>query len=314
MLEQTKQAQKDLSLGQGVVMDEVKTISDLMNGFTVEVTPKGALKIEDFRTHLQVGTRVYVTSLPGTDFNETLATCKRLHEQGMKPVPHFTARGIPNKSTLRGYIDRATSEAGVESVLALGGADREPAGEFEDSAAMLETGLFDQYGIKNIGISGHPEGSPDIEKVLLREYGQRKIRYADLTGANMYMVTQFVFEAQPVFAWLERIRSEGNQLPLVVGVPGPASLKSLLGHATNCGVGPSIKFLTKQARNVHKLLMMQTPDKLVRDLANYAHSHPEMAISGLHMFTLGAFPATAKWATEVSEKRFELNDEGFQTR
>ena len=78
------------------------------------------------------------------------------------------------------------------------------------------------------------------------------------------MVTQFVFEARPIIDWIERVRNEGNRLPLVVGVPGPASLKSLIGHATNCGVGPSIKFLTKQARNVHKLLMLQTPDKLVR--------------------------------------------------
>lgn len=292
--------------------DSVDAIAALMGNFTIEVTPRGATKIENFQSHLNPGSSVYVTSLPGSDFNDTLATCKRLALDGMNPVPHFTARSLASKEVLRERIDRVTSEAGVKCVLALGGADREAAGEFEDSAAMLETGLFDRYGIKSIGISGHPEGSPDIDRMFLREYGQRKIRYAELTGAHMYMVTQFVFEAPALIAWVERVRSEGNALPLVVGVPGPASLKSLIGHATNCGVGPSITFLTKQARNVHKLLTLQSPDKLIRDLSRYADANPQTDISGVHMFTLGAFPVTAKWATDVAAKRFELRGDGFQ--
>lgn len=294
--------------------DESAAITRLMSRFTIETTPKGATRIARFGDHLPAGSQVYVTSLPGSDFNETLATCKRLADEGMQAVPHFAARSIASKDVLRGYLDRATSEAGVKAVLALGGADREPAGEFEDSAAMLETGLFDRYGIQSIGIAGHPEGSPDIERIFLRDYGRRKIRYAELTGAHMYMVTQFVFEAQPLIDWIERVRSEGNALPLVVGIPGPASLKSLIGHATNCGVGPSMKFLTKQARNVHKLLMLQTPDKLVRDLARYADTHPEVGISGIHVFTLGAFPITARWALDLAQGRFSLTDSGFDVR
>lgn len=294
--------------------DSVEAVAGLMGNFTIETTPKGATKIANFQEHLPTGTKVYVTSLPGSDFGETLATCKRLSDEGMQPVPHFTARSMPSLAVLRGHIDRAVSEAGVKAVLALGGADREPAGEFEDSASMLETGLFDRYGIKSIGIAGHPEGSPDIERIFLREYGQRKIRYAELTGAQMYMVTQFVFEAQPVIDWIERVRSEGNQLPLVVGIPGPASLKSLIGHATNCGVGPSIKFLTKQARNVHKLLMLQTPDVLVRDLSRYAGANPQAAIGGIHMFTLGAFATTAKWASDLAQQRFVLAGNGIEVK
>lgn len=287
------------------------SISGLMGEYSIEVTPKGAQKIEDFSAHLSPGTKVYVTALPGGDFEETLATCKRLTLQGMQPIPHFTARGLPSKQVLRDRIERVTSEAGVIEVLALGGADREAQGEFEDSADMLDTGLFDQFGIKTIGIAGHPEGSPDIERLLLREYGMRKIRYAELTGASMYMITQFVFEAQPVIDWIERVRDEGNQLPLRVGIPGPATLKSLIGHATNCGVGPSIAFLSKQAKSVHKLLMQQTPDGLVRDLSEYVAANPEIGISGLHMFTLGAFATTAKWASDVAMGRFDLKKSGM---
>lgn len=271
-------------------------VAHLMGNFSIETTPKGALKIADFREHLRPGTWVYVTSLPGSDFMDSLKTCQRLKDEGMEPVPHFTARSIPDEKTLREYLDRATTEAGVQRVLALGGADREPAGVFEDSAQMIETGLFGHFGIQSIGIAGHPEGSPDIERLLLREFGYRKIRYAETSGIQMYLVTQFVFEAQPLFDWVARIRSDGNQLPVVVGIPGPASLKSLIGHATNCGVGASMSFLTKQAKNVTRLLSLQAPDRLVRDLALHVRQHPQLGISGIHMFTLGAFPATAEWA------------------
>lgn len=294
--------------------DTAAAIAGFMGGFSVETTPKGATKVADFRAHLQPGTKVYVTALPGGDFGDTLATCKRLSDQGMQPVPHFTARSIASREVLRERLDRVASEAGVTGVLVLGGADREPAGEFEDSASMLETGLFDQFGIRSIGIAGHPEGSPDIERIFLREYGRRKIRYAELTGAQMYMVTQFVFEAQAFIDWIERVRSEGNQLPVMVGVPGPASLKSLIGHATNCGVGPSIRFLTRQARAVHRLLMLQAPDKLVRDLAQYAADKPHLGIAGVHLFTLGAFATTADWARDVARGQFALGDGGFEIR
>lgn len=292
--------------------DTVEGVARLMAGFSIETTPKGAAKIADFREHLQPGTRVYVTALPGSDFKDTIATCVRLAREGMQPVPHFAARGIAGRKLLGDYLAQLTTEAGVRHVLALGGADREAAGEFEDSAAMLETGLFDQHGIESIGIAGHPEGSPDIERIYLREYGQRKIRYAQASGVQLYMVTQFVFEAQPLFDWVERIRSEGNQLPVVVGIPGPASLKSLIGHATHCGVGASIAFLTKQARNVTKLLTQQTPDKLVRDLARQVNARPELDIRGLHVFTLGAFASTAQWCGDVAASRFALDGEGLR--
>lgn len=268
----------------------------LLRNFSIEVTPKAALKVTDFREHLAPGTWVYVTALPGSNFAATLDTCRRLRAEGMEPVPHITARGIADERALHERLDQLTSEAGVQRVLALGGADREPAGAFEDSAQLLETGLFGHFGIRSIGIAGHPEGSPDIQRLLLREFGFRKIRYAQASGIEMYLVTQFVFEAQPLLDWLARIRSDGNPLPVVVGLPGPASLKSLIGHATNCGIGASMTFLTKQARNVTKLLSLQAPDQLLKDIACQADQRPELGLSGIHLFTLGAFPATASWA------------------
>jgi methylenetetrahydrofolate reductase (NADPH) len=281
-------------------MQVIDPVCRLLRDFSIETTPRGALKVDDFREHLASGTRVYVTSLPGSDFSDTLRTCVRLRSEGMEPVPHFTARSIADENTLSDYLDRATSEAGVRHVLALGGADREPAGNFEDSAQMIETGLFGRYGIQSIGIAGHPEGSPDIERLALRDFGLRKIRYARDAGIQMYLVTQFIFDAKPLLDWVTRIRGDGNSLPVIVGVPGPASLKALIGHATNCGVGASMNFLTRQARHVSKLLSLQTPDELVEQVAQQAQKNPELGIAGLHLFTLGSFAVTADWARNRS--------------
>jgi methylenetetrahydrofolate reductase (NADPH) len=264
--------------------------------FSIETTPRAASKIADFREHVPAGTSVYVTSLPGSRFEDTLQTCTRLRSEGMEPVPHITARSIPDAKTLDAMLESLHAQAGVKAVLALGGADREPAGEFEDSASMLETGLFARHGIQSIGIAGHPEGSPDIERLMLRDYGFRKMRYAQSAAIRMHLVTQFVFEVKPLVTWLERIRGDGNPLPVVIGLPGPASLKALIGHASNCGIGPSMRFLTRQARSVQRLLTQQAPDALLQDVAELADRQPGLGIAGIHLFTLGNFADTAAWA------------------
>ncbi len=283
-----------------------RQVMDLMRNFSVETTPKGAIKTGDFRQYLRPGTRVYVTCLPGSELGETIDTCKLLADQGMRPIPHFTARGIRSRADLAGALARASSEAGVTEVLALAGGDKQPLGEYPDTLTMLQTGLFEKSGITSIGVAGHPEGSPDFEFAAQKDHGWRKALFAQATGLDMYLITQFAFQAEPVFDWLRRVRAGGNKLPVVFGIPGVASLKSLLGHARNCGVGASMGFLTRQARNIHNLLRLQTPDRLVMDLAAYAHDHPESLVRGVHMYPLGGLAATAEWSYAAQKGEIDI--------
>jgi len=293
--------------------DSVETrVADLMRSFTIEVTPTGARKVLDFREHLPEGTWVYVTALSGSDFRDTLEACKKLADQGMTPIPHFTARSMADAKTLDDHLNRVTTEAGVTRVLAIAGADSEPAGPFADTLSMLQTGLFEKHGIRSIGLAGHPEDPPVRDRSVIREHADRKIEFANKTGIEIYFVTQFVFEAQPVFDYVDRIRSLGNREPLVVGLPGLATLQSLIKHAVACGVGPSMQFLTKRARDMRKLMSVQAPDKLVIDLANYVATHPESLISGVHIFPLGGFEKSAAWATAVAAGKIELSRDGFR--
>ena len=62
----------------------------------------------------------------------------------------------------------------------------------------------------------------------------------------------------------------------MVGVPGPATIKTLVRYAQMCGVGQSARFIRKQALNVSKLLTVNAPDAFVGDLARLAHERPEL--------------------------------------
>src|SRR3546814_16807753 len=79
-------------------------ILDLVEGFTVETTPGSAAKIPDYREHLRPGARVAVTFLPGSAFADTVATAKRLQEEGFQPMPPFAARPIPSRQAPEDYL------------------------------------------------------------------------------------------------------------------------------------------------------------------------------------------------------------------
>ncbi|HXV24526.1 MAG TPA: methylenetetrahydrofolate reductase [Alphaproteobacteria bacterium] len=259
---------------------------------------------------MPAGAHVSVTFLPGTDYHETVAVAARLRVEGMAPVPHISARSIPDLPALEAYLRALRSEALVDQVLAIGGGLSKPVGCFDSSLQLLETGLFEKYGIRKIGIAGHPEGTPDIAPAELEKVLRRKASYAYATGAQMYLVTQFCFEAGPVIRWIERLRAIGIGLPVRIGVPGPASIKTLLRYAQECGIGPSMRVLTRQARNVAKLLTVQTPDRLLADLAEFQAADPEQQLRGVHLYPFGGFAKTCAWFTSVAEGRFSLARDG----
>ncbi|HYC38692.1 MAG TPA: methylenetetrahydrofolate reductase [Usitatibacter sp.] len=293
-----------------VQRDQRREITEFMSGFSLETTPGSAAKIADFREHVRPGDTVYITFLPGSDFNDTIAVARRLRDEGFNPVPHFAARSIGGRDVLEATLRRAAEEAGVDQVLLIGGAVPQPLGEFSDTMQILSTGLLDKYGIRKIGVAGHPEGSPDIPEQAILQALRWKNDFAERTDAQMYIVTQFCFEAEPIIRWDRHIQAEGNRLPVRIGVPGLATLKTLMAHAKACGIGPSMRFVSRQAMNVAKLLTVSAPDKLVTELAAYQANDPKCGITGVHMYPLGGLKKSAEWSYAVADGRFEFNPNG----
>src|SRR3546814_18750864 len=111
-------------------------ILDLVRDFTLETTPGSAAKIPDYRQHLRPGCRVAVTFLPGSDFADTVATAKRLQDEGFQPMPHFAARSIPSREALEDYLKALADVTELRPVVALAGAVHRPTGPFESSMAI----------------------------------------------------------------------------------------------------------------------------------------------------------------------------------
>ena len=272
-----------------------------MQNWSIEVTPSSNKKINDFREVLPVGTTVNVTEIPGSDLERILSTVHQLASQEMNAVPHIAARGIESLAALEALITRYR-EAHVTEVLLIAGGYKQPVGDFSSSIDVLETGLLENLGIKKVGVAGHPEGSPDISKAGLGDALRRKNAIAQESGLDMYLETQFCFDAQAILDWEEQIREAGNRLPIRVGLAGPARLKTLIHFAVISGVGPSLQFLKKQARNVTKLLTVQDPYELIETLAPHIDPQSPSALESIHFYSFGDFSQTAYFANQLAAK------------
>jgi len=287
-------------------------ITNFMSDFTVETTPAGAAKVRDFREILRPGATVYITFLPGSDYNDTVATAKRLRDEGFQPAPHFPARSMRDKAMVEDYLARVTGEAGVDHVLTIAGSVDTPLGPYADSMQLLDSGLFDKYGVKRIGVAGHPEGSPDMSDAAIAEALAWKLSFAERSDAAFHIVTQFCFEAQPIIEWDRKLRADGNTFPIRIGVPGIAKLSTLLKYAIACGVGNSLQFLKKKSKDLGKMMSQQAPDRLVRELALYAATDPNCGIDSVHMYPLGGLQKSAEWGYAARDGRFDLTKDGFK--
>ena len=108
-------------------------IQNLLRDFTAETTPFSADKIDSFRDILRPKTKIYVTFLPESNFNDTIRICRRLKSEGFIPIPHLAARSIKNFSFLDNAMNCLTSESGIDEILCIAGAVEQPLGDFSNS-------------------------------------------------------------------------------------------------------------------------------------------------------------------------------------
>jgi methylenetetrahydrofolate reductase (NADPH) len=274
-------------------------VEAFLQGFSIEVMPRTAEKVEDFRALLPAGTRVYIANIE-SPIEEMVATAARLRREGYEPMPHFPARIIKDKATLLDWVARYKGEAGVKQGLILAGNPAAQVGSYSSSMELLESGAFD--GFERLHVAGHPEGNKDIDPDgsdrNVMDALRWKQKFSDRTDATMALTTQFCFEADPVIAWANRLASEGISLPIHIGIAGPAKLQTLIKFAIACGVGPSLRVLQKRAMDVTKLLLPYEPDEVVTALAAHKAKTPGFGIEQVHFFPLGGIKTCATWTAE----------------
>lgn len=280
-------------------------LARFLEGFSIEVMPRTAAKIRRFRDIIPTGTRVYVAHIEGTPIQDMVVTARRIRSEGFPVMPHFPARIIKDRATLRDWIIRYRDDADIDQALLLAGGVNKPVGDFSDSMQLLESGLFGDAGFRRLHVAGHPEGNPDIDPDGSTAGVDRalewKQKFSESTDAEMAIATQFCFDATPVIHWLGRLRDLGVTLPVHVGVAGPAKLQTLIRFAVTCGVGQSLQVLRKRARDIRKLLTPFEPDDFLNALADYNAGCPESGIEAVHFFPLGGIMACTDWVAAHRE-------------
>ena len=280
-----------------------EAIKKFLDGFSVEVTPKAASKIENFEDYIPSGTLVYIAHIEGTPIEEMVETAKKINDQGFCAMPHFPARIIKDKNVLEDWISRYKNEANVSNALLIAGGANKPYGEYDSSIQLIESELFDKADFNNLHIAGHPEGSMDIDPdgstTNVDQALSWKNEFSKRTDANMAITTQFSFDASSVINWANSIKEAGIDIPVHIGIAGPAKLQTLLRYSIECGVGASIKIIQKRAKDLTKLLLPYKPTNIITELATYKADNPSFNIEKVHFFPLGGIKQVSDFVKEA---------------
>lgn len=265
---------------------------------SIEVAPKQAIESADLPGLFPPGSRVYITDI-GTDPTPVLVeAARRVASLGYRPVPHFASRRLTTRAALEDRVKRTVGEAGVTDVLIIGGGLDKPAGDFASTMEVIETGFFDKNGITHIGVAGHPEGSPDFTEATAIAALKLKQDFAERSGTELRIVTQFGFDAAKFISWAEGLKAHGIDLPVHLGVSGPAKITTLIKFAAMCGVGNSISFLKKNALSVTAMALGHNPEEIVGPIEKHFRAHPAGPIQQIHIFPFGGLKKSAEWLVQ----------------
>ena len=265
---------------------------------SIEVAPKQAAESASLAGLLPPGTRVYITDV-GSDPSPVLVrAARRVRDMGYEPVPHFASRRLTTHAALEERVKAMAGEAGVRDVLVIGGGLERPAGAFTSTMQVLETGLFDRHGVTDIGVAGHPEGSPDFTEQVALEALRLKKNFGERTGARMRIVTQFGFDGEKFAAWTRGLRAAGIDMPVHLGVAGPAKVTTLIRFAAMCGVGNSLSFFKRNMRSIATLATSHSPESVVGPIEAAWRADPAGAIRQIHVFPFGGMKKAAEWLAD----------------
>jgi methylenetetrahydrofolate reductase (NADPH) len=272
--------------------------STLLDDFSLEMTGKDVEALEEAAEDIPPGTRINVTFLDSEDLAMRVNASRAVRARGFRPVPHISARRLHSQRELEEFLSALAEVGAAEEVFIVGGDPVVPKGPYEDSLAVIRTGLLGDHGVRVVGISGYPEGHPKIQAATLWQALQDKWSALREQSLQSTVITQFGFDTTPVTAWLSEVRDRGIDSPVRVGVPGPAGVKRLLRYARRFGVESSAGIVHKYGFSLTNLIGTAGPDRFVQSLGTQLspERHGEVL---LHFYTFGGIRTTARWVQQA---------------
>ena len=173
----------------------------------------------------------------GSTRERTHATVRRiLNETTLTPAAHLTCVAA-TRAEIDGIV-RDYHDAGVRHIVALRGDALEGAGAKYAphpggyaNAADLVAGIKKAAPDFEISVSAYPEKHPDSPTV---EADIDMLKAKVDAGASR-AITQFFFENDVYFRYLERVRARGIDIPIVPGILPVQNFKAAKNFATRAG-------------------------------------------------------------------------------
>jgi methylenetetrahydrofolate reductase (NADPH) len=173
----------------------------------------------------------------GSTRERTHATVRRiLNETPLTPAAHLTcvaATRADVEEIVRGYHD-----AGVRHIVALRGDPAGGAGEkYAPHPGGYENGADLTAGIRRIApdfevsVSAYPERHPDSPTVE----ADIDMLKAKVDAGATRAITQFFFDNDLFFRYIDRVRARGIDIPIVPGILPVQNYKAMCGFASRCG-------------------------------------------------------------------------------
>lgn len=266
----------------------------LLTDHSLEMTGKDVPHLLDARGSIPQGTRINVTYLENEDMEVRTEAARIVRESGFVPVPHLSARRLRSQAMLEEYLAALKVVGATDQVFAVGGDPAEPHGPYPDALSVITSGVLADHGVQNVSIAGYPEGHPAISSAHLWSSLIDKAAALRDQGLSGSIITQFGFDVDPVLSWIEEVRGHGIDLPIRVGVPGPAGIRRLVKYASRFGVGTSAGIAKKYGFSITNLMGTAGPDRFINELASRldAERHGEVK---MHFYTFGGLGATSDW-------------------
>jgi methylenetetrahydrofolate reductase (NADPH) len=270
-----------------------RDLAALLSSASVEVSSRGH-QLDELQHNFSPGIDVTITFLPGDNYRHNIETAAALRRAGFNPVPHIAAREMPSRETLDDFLARARGEAAVTRIVLIAGDVAAAKGPFRSSLDVGASGLIEARGIAAVSVAGHPEGHPFLKAADTFNALGRWRDWGRETNIRVDVVTQFCFESAPILQWIADLSARGIDLPVIVGLAGPATPATLTKFALRCGIGNSMRALRGQIGRFGRLLTDTGPDDVMRGLraAPVAATAP---IAGLHLFPFGGLRKAGEW-------------------
>jgi methylenetetrahydrofolate reductase (NADPH) len=280
------------------------SVALLLKDFSLEMTGKDIPSLKEARAVIPAGTRINVTFLGNESFQMRTSASRAVREFGFTPVPHISARRLTDRRHLEEFLNALQAEKATEHLFAVGGDPASPEGPYQDSLQVIQTGLLQEYGAKEVSIAGYPEGHPDIPNDELWLALEAKCLALHDQGLQGVIITQFGFDIDVVVSWVESVRARGIHLPIRVGVPGPAGVRRLLAFAARFGVASSAGIAKKYGLSLTNLMGTSGPDRFISDLGKRYDPtrHGDLKI---HFYTFGGIKATSDWVARFLEAKHD---------